>query len=64
MERKVLIEVTRTSPHDDYAVLDIRLADQDRTPLLKLRVRARELGGQLCWNSGVEPLVDAEIVAR
>lgn len=64
MERKVLIDVSRISPHDDYAVLDIRLADQDRTPLLRLRVRARELGGALYGPSGFEPLTDGEIVAR
>ena len=64
MNRKVLIEVIR-QPNDDYAVLRIVMADADRTPLLKLRVHAPELGGQLSWwGDSRSPLVDAEIVAR
>lgn len=64
MNRNVLIEVIR-QPNDEYAVLDIRLADAQRTPLLRLRVHASTLGSQLgWWYHGVEPKVDAELVQR
>lgn len=65
MNRKVLIEVRRER-NSDYATLHIRLADKDRTPLLNLRVTARELQSNLGpeddWS--LRTLVDGEIVAR
>lgn len=65
MNRKVLIEVLRERC-SDYATLVIRLADQDRTPLLRVRVHANELKGNLYaeddWS--LRTLVDGELVAR
>lgn len=65
MNQKVLIKVQRERC-SDYATLDIRLADKDRTPLLKLRVLARELQSNLGpeddWS--LRTLTDGEIVSR
>jgi hypothetical protein len=65
MERKVLIEVLRPRC-SDYATLVIRLADRDRTPLLRVCVAANELKENLVpeHDGTCRTLVDGELVAR
>lgn len=63
MTRNVLIEICRVTG-SDYATLFIRLADEKRTPLLKLRILASELQTNLkpANTHSLNSLTDGEIV--